>query len=138
MSWRQTKLAYSLIATFSLGIASALAVLGYWPVLPFAGGELMALGACFWMCARRGQETEVVSVREDVVEVAKSYGRQPRTWCFQRPWARVEMLRPRIRTHPSRLVIRSHGRQVNVGDFLTEAERRALAGDLRSAIAGAA
>jgi len=46
---------------------------------------------------------------------------------FPRHWAQVKLRRPASRLHPSRLVIESHGRQCEVGDFLTEEERRGLA-----------
>jgi uncharacterized membrane protein len=46
---------------------------------------------------------------------------------FPRHWAQVKLRRPASRLYPSRLVIESHGRQCEVGDFLTEEERRGLA-----------
>ena len=46
---------------------------------------------------------------------------------FPRHWAQVKLRRPASRLHPSRLTIESHGRQCELGSFLTEAERRGLA-----------
>jgi uncharacterized membrane protein len=46
---------------------------------------------------------------------------------FPRHWAQVKLRRPAARLHPSRLVIESHGRQCELGSFLTEEERRGLA-----------
>jgi uncharacterized membrane protein len=46
---------------------------------------------------------------------------------FPRHWARVKLRRPAARLHPSRLTIESHGRQCELGGFLTEEERRGLA-----------
>ena len=46
---------------------------------------------------------------------------------FPRHWAQVKLRRPASRLHPSRLTIESHGRQCELGSFLTEEERRGLA-----------
>ncbi|HEY0767281.1 MAG TPA: DUF2244 domain-containing protein [Steroidobacteraceae bacterium] len=46
---------------------------------------------------------------------------------FPRHWAQVKLRRPAARLHPSRLTIESHGRQCELGSFLTEGERRGLA-----------
>ena len=138
LTWRQTQLVYAFIATYSLAIAGSLALLGFWPVLPFAGGELVALAACFYACASGGNAREIVDVGESTVAVKKArHGRsEHERWEFQRAWARVKILRHRIDRYPSRLVIRSHGKQVDLGGFLSEDERRALAGQLEKAIAG--
>jgi uncharacterized membrane protein len=46
---------------------------------------------------------------------------------FPRHWAQVKLRRPAASLHPSRLTIESHGRQCELGSFLTEEERRGLA-----------
>lgn len=44
---------YGALAAVSLGIAVAFAALGAWLILPFAGLEIAALCAAFWVTARR-------------------------------------------------------------------------------------
>ncbi len=131
---RQLQLVFVGIATFCLGIASVFAVLGMWPVLPFAGAEVIAVGVGFYLSAMGGRETEVVSVRSDRVAVEK--GRRPvrQRWDLHRAGAQIRLLPPRIRWYPTRLVIRSHGSEVELGGFLNEEERRRLAGELQKAI----
>jgi uncharacterized membrane protein len=46
---------------------------------------------------------------------------------FPRHWAQVKLRRPAAKQHPSRLTIESHGRECELGSFLTEEERRGLA-----------
>lgn len=53
---------------------------------------------------------------------------------FPRHWAQVKLHVPVSRLHPSRLTIESHGRRCEVGNFLTEEERRGLARRLAHAI----
>jgi len=45
---------------------------------------------------------------------------------FRRPWVRLEMRRAPVGHWPSRLLLASQGRSVEVGAFLTEDERVAL------------
>jgi uncharacterized membrane protein len=132
---RQLQLVFLVIAVVCLSIASMFAVLGMWPVLPFAGAEVIAVGIGFYLSAVGGRETEVVSVNSDEVAVEKGRNRLTERWVLQRAWAQIRLLPPRIRWYPTRLVIRPHGREVELGGFLNEDERRQLAGELRDAIA---
>jgi len=131
---RQLQLVFLVIAGICLSIASVFAVLGMWPVLPFAGAEVIAVGIGFYLSAVSGRETEVVSVNSDEVAVEKGRSRLTQRWVTQRAWAQIRLLPPRIRWYPTRLVIRSHGKEVELGGFLNEDERRQLAGELRDAI----
>jgi uncharacterized membrane protein len=53
---------------------------------------------------------------------------------FPRHWAQVRLRRADTHLHPSRLTIESHGRSYEVGSFLTEEERRALASRLMRSV----
>ena len=131
---RQLQLAFLVIATVCLGIASVFTAFGMWPVLPFAGAEVLVVGIGFYLSALGGRETEIVSVNSDKVAVAKGRRRIRERLELQRAWAQIRLLPPRIRWYPTRLVIRSHGKEVELGGFLNEDERRQLAGELRHAI----
>lgn len=134
LSRRQLQIVFAIIAVMCLGIASVFATFGLWPVLPFAGAEVIAVGIGFYLSALGGRETEVVSVQSDRVAVEKSGRRTPRRWELSRAWLQIRLLQPRVRWHPTRLVIRSHGKEVELGGFLNEDERRQLEGELRTAI----
>jgi uncharacterized membrane protein len=134
LSERQLQLAFAVIALICLGIASAFAALGLWPVLPFAGAEIVVVGVGFYLSARSGRESEIVSVADDLVAVERNRRRLHDRLEMQRAWAQIRLLRPRIRWYPSQLVIRSHGKAVELGGFLNEEERHQLAGKLQRAI----
>ena len=133
MTWRQTQKFYGLIASVTLTIACGFALLGYWPVLPFAGLELRVLGMGFWMCAASGRKTEVISIGDTII-VEKGTHTPRRVWQAPRAWAQVQLRRPSVAWYPSRLVLRSHGKEVPLGDFLGEEERRELAGKLKALV----
>lgn len=131
---RQMQLAFLVIAVVCLGIAGAFAAIGLWPVLPFAGAEVAVVGIGFYLSARAGEETEIVSVGGNRVAVEKGRRRIRERFELQRAWAQIRVLRPKIRWYPSRLVIRSHGKAVELGGFLNEQERLQLADKLQRAI----
>ncbi len=134
LNWRQTKLVYATLAAPCLIVAVGFTLMGFWPVLPFAGAEVLALAAGFYLCALSGRKTEVVWIKGDRIAIEK--GRESlRTVCeFKRTWAQIALLPPRIEWYPSRLVIRSHGKQVQLGAFLTDGERERLARELKRVI----
>ena len=122
------------IATVSLGIAGSFAAAGYWPILPFAGLELAALGAALVLSMRQGRMRELIRVDESNVTVRKSHGDQVHEYEFQRPWTRVHLQRSSAGNWPSRLSLRSMGRSVEIGSFLTDEERDGLRGRLTQVI----
>ena len=119
----------------TFGVAGVAALLGYWPVLPFAGAEIALLGWALHANMQRRHEHEHIDISE--TEVVISYARGlPQKVVFPRHWAQVKIRRPKSPLHRSHLVIESHGRAYEVGKFLTEEERRHLAAELRRLIGG--
>ena len=131
----QMRCFFAAIALVSLSLAGGFAVLGFWPILPFAGAELAFLWVCLQCSANRTRETEVIRIDEATVAVERGVETCGRRWTFQRAWARISLEPSKLRLHPSRLLLGSHGKRVHVGAFLTDDERRTLARDLRTALA---
>ena len=119
----------------TFGVAAVATWMGYWPVLPFAGAEMVLLGwALKTNMARRFEREHIeVTEREVIIEFAKG---TPRRVVFPRHWAQVKIRRPKSPLHRGQLVIESQGRGYEVGKFLTEEERRQLAAELRRLVGG--
>ena len=130
LSWRATACVYVSLLLVSGSIAGGMALLGYWPVLPFAGLEMLFLGIVLYVVARQGQQREVISVTPDNILVEKGRFYPEQQWKFLRVWSTVILERCPKRWYPSRLLIRSHGRGVVIGEFLNEEERQRLATEL--------
>ena len=111
-------------------IALVCLYLGFWPVVPFTGLELAALGAALWWTQRDNRRRESIRIGAQQVIVERS-GRRPMRVALTRCWVRVS-LEPDASGRGSRLELGTHGRPVEIGGFLTEAERQALAGSLRA------
>jgi uncharacterized membrane protein len=117
------------LATFT--VAAFFAAQGLWPVLAFAGLEIGLLAWAVGISRRRGAEREVILVSAEDVVVERCGPAGSSRAVFPRHWSRVTLRGPQAALHPSRLTLESHGRACEVGRFLTEDERRDLAGRLR-------
>ncbi len=134
MPWRHQVIAFSIIAAFSLGVAIGFFMQGLTLVLPFAGLELTALGAALYVSAWRGGKREVISITGDSVKVETGRDAPQQEYTFERSWVQVVLEKSWNSWYPSRLLLRSHGKQIEVGGFLNEEERQGLAIALRQAI----
>ena len=127
LSVRGASLFFGSLCFVSFAIAGLLALRGFWPVLPFAGLEMALLGWALWASLGRRFHRQTIIVSDSDVSVES----RDKAYCaqvvFPRHWAQVKLRRPASRLHPSRLTIESHGRQCELGSFLTEDERRGLA-----------
>ncbi|WP_020650587.1 DUF2244 domain-containing protein [Solimonas variicoloris] len=125
---RQAWLFFGLMAATGLGIAGLMAARGLWPVLPFAGLELGALGAALIVSVRRNAYREVVWFTGDNVRI--EFGRLGRgastVVTLSRHWTRAELESGATRHAPMRLWLRSGGQQVEIGRCLTDEERERL------------
>lgn len=117
-----------------LGIGAAFTVFGFWPVLPAAAMEMILLGWALHESLARRHHAEILTITDSDVSIESRDRSRSREIVFQRHWARVRLSLPASRLHPSRLIIESHGRQCELGGFLTEDERRGLALRLRRLI----
>lgn len=127
MSWQTLVSLYLLMVFVSLVIGLAYFHIGLTLVLPFCGLEMLALGAALYVTSWRGSIREVITVDADSVAVETGRDKPVKRYEFQRNWTQVVLEHPQVSWHPSRLLIRSRGRQVEIGRFLNEEERRGLA-----------
>jgi uncharacterized membrane protein len=131
---RSAALFFASICTVSLTIAGAFALLGMWPILPFAGAELLVLGWALKISLRRRYCSQTILLTEERIRVETRDGARCEQAEFTRHWSRVTLHDADTRLHPSRLTIESQGRSCEIGGFLNEEERRALAGQLVRAV----
>lgn len=131
LTWRGTLLFYGGVSVVAMTIAIMFALKGIWMILPFAGIEIIALGACLYICACKTSECEVVHIQKDIVRVERGRNRPHHQVEFLRAWARVDLKTHQQPWYPSRLTIRSMGKEVEIGARINEEERLQLANELR-------
>ena len=117
------RVAFGFILTVTLGIAAAFVLLfGAWPILPFAGIEMGVLYGAFRYMERHACDYERISIRGDRVEVEVREGARITKVELNRFWARVV-----CEGKGTRLALRSHGREIEIGRHLCKEERRDMA-----------
>ena len=127
LSVRGARLFFVAACIAPFGIAGFLALRGFWPILPFAGLEMALLAWALAVCLERRFHSQTITVTDADVSIDTRARARREHVVFPRHWAQVKLRRPAARLHPSRLTIESHGRQCELGSFLTEEERRGLA-----------
>ena len=135
LSVRGAVVFFGSVAFVTFSVAGVATALGYWPVLPYAGAEMLLLAWALHSNMQRRHEHESIDITDAEVIITYAQGNPARV-VFPRHWARVKIRRPHSPLHRGHLVIESHGRAYEVGKFLTEEERRQLAAALRLRIGG--
>jgi uncharacterized membrane protein len=118
-------------ALISGGIALAFATFGAWPVLPFAGLEIGALWLALSHLRRHADDEERIEIMDDRITVVLRNADRCEHHEFSRYWARLQVEKL-SGTENRRLLLRSHGREIEVGRLMTAEQKQALERDLRS------
>lgn len=134
LSWRGNKLFIYFMAVISFGIAGMFALQGAWLILPFAGLEILALTIGLYMCNLRCRDQEVVTIEDGLVKVEKGRQKPCEEWQFERAWVSLELVNSPLHGHPSKLLIRSMGKETEIGKCLTDDERKSLSDSLAKAL----
>lgn len=127
----QERLVFRSLAALCYGMAIGFAVLGYWLVLPFAGIEIGLLAWALGTLRRRERDYETLTIEGDAVVLAWRTGGRSGRREMNRQWVRVacDCVAP---GRSCRLCLCSHGRETEVGLYLSDEARLQLAAILRN------
>jgi len=134
LTWRSTKFLIWFFAGCFAAVGAYFASLGAWLVLPFAGLELAVLAAGFYLSALSGHTTEVIEVDGSDLRVLRGRRGLEEVARFPAHWTRVMLRRDPRGWYPSRLLLACHGKGVEIGSKLVEAEREDLACSLQETL----
>jgi uncharacterized membrane protein len=119
---------FAALSVASAAIGTGFAIAGAWPVLPFVGLEIAALGAAFVLYARRAGDYERIELAQGrlIVEVAEAerlvqYRLDPR---------RARVVLEQGQGYGARVLLREAGKEVEVGRHLDAPSRIEFAGEL--------
>jgi uncharacterized membrane protein len=131
MSWRGLQFVVGVLWLFSAVVVYWAWNLGAWMVMPFSGLEMLLVTAAFYYCAVRARTCEEVALDAQQIRVRRG-ARELKSEAFMpRHWAQVELRKDPRRWYPTRLLLRSHGRAIEIARNLMDEERALLARDLR-------
>jgi uncharacterized membrane protein len=122
------------VVSFLAGVFFFLA--GAWPVTGFLGLDVLLVYIAFRVSYRRARTYETLHLTRHALTVCRvDPAGNERRWRFTPAWLQVLMDDPPARAGP--LTLRSHGKSLVIGGFLTAEERRGLAEALTAALAEA-
>jgi uncharacterized membrane protein len=130
-SWRHNLWVLAALAVPSLGAGIVFAVAGAWPILPFAGIELAALGTALYWVNWKLEYRHVIRFTDSNVLIDKGYFVPKRSWQFVR---KETAIRVSPETHPwqgPEVSVHDRLSETRVGDFLNREETLELLGLLK-------
>ena len=103
-------------------------------ILPFSGLEMLLLGIGLYLTCCKIYVQEVITLSSKSLRIEKGY-KYPHNLCeFDRYWVQVKLDETGFYRKKLKLFIGSHGHFVEVGSFLTDAEKEKLAFELNVGI----
>ena len=127
---RQLLAFYASLCLLSLAIAGMFWHRGATLVMPFAGIELLSVGAALLLYARHAADSESIRLRPGRLIVRRVHGPHVEQVEFAPAWVRVE---PESGDR-SLIELSGQGRRISVGRFVRPELRRQLADELRWAL----
>jgi uncharacterized membrane protein len=130
-TWRANLVFLAGLALLSLTIALIFLLGGYWMILPFTLLELAVVATALYWCVRATHRQEVLTFSVDELLIERGIRAPEQRHVFKRLFARIFVRRPRHPWYDTRIAVRSHGREVEIGDFLGPDDKKALVIELR-------
>ncbi len=115
-------------------LALRLAWMGLWLVIPFLLLDLLAVAAAFYWIRKKNNLRESVRIDKKCLQIKHHEHRKAKSWEFDLNWVKVDLQKNAHPWQPSRLLIGSHGKWVELASFLTDDERADLSYALNRSI----
>ncbi len=133
-SWRANLRFLYLLMAVSLTIGVGFLLMGAWVVLPYSLLEMSVLAACIYYCVRQCNRQEVITISEHRVQVERGVRMPSDRRDYHRIWAQFLVRPPRHPWDPEVVAIRSHGQELEIGQFLNRRDKLKLIAQLRRVV----
>jgi uncharacterized membrane protein len=134
IGWCGLVLFYLFTCLVALGVGLFFAVQGLWLVLPFSGLEMFALGIALYVVSHQTNRRQVITFDNSKVRVEKGAYHCDQSWEFNAGWVRLHYQFTGKFNSGRKLQFECHGSYVEVGEFLDNFEKDALAFQLKDCI----
>jgi uncharacterized membrane protein len=124
------RLVLGFLALFVLAISVGFAFSGAWLVFPFGGLDLLFVYLAFRHMERHAADYERMSLHDDTIVIERGQRGRTRKFEFNRHWAQFDYREPRG-MESGKLILRSHGVDVEFGMYLTDEQRADVARRLK-------
>ena len=123
-------LVFGSLGMFTLAIGLAFALIGAWPIAPFAGLECLALFIAYCWLRRHDEDYELITIEGNDVIVETRNGSKRERVPMSRFWAQVVV--EDVTGGRKRVFLRAHGRQIEFGRLLSDEAKLSVAKRLRA------
>jgi len=130
-SWQANKSVLIAMCCLSGVIAGGFALVGAWPILPFAGLEMLAVASALYYVCWKLQYRHVVTLEENKVRIHKGHYHPRQQWCFDRDNTTIQVV---SQPHPwdaPQISLCNRGEQLTLGEFLSKEDTNTLLQRLR-------
>ena len=116
------------IVLVSLAVGAGFVLVGAWPVTGFLGLDVLLLYLAFRWNFRDASRADFIRLDDEGLSIRRILpSGKTKEWTFETAWVQVVI-------EKKRLWLRSHGKALEIGQYLTADERSSLASALREAI----
>ncbi len=122
------------LAVIALYISSLYVLQGLWMILPFAAISVATLFICLYLRVRANINTEVITFDETTVLVERGCYHAEKSWKYHRLWTKIFVRQPATRGYAKQIIIRSHGKELELGSFLNKKDKEILIKTLKNVI----
>lgn len=119
------------LVSFLTGVAFYMK--GAWPVMGFFGLDVLLIYGAFRLNYRAARLYETIELTDSELTVTRVHpSGRAESWSFNPYWVRLEL--EEMENAANRLSLRSHGRELPFGNFLSDDEKRGFAHALGTAL----
>jgi uncharacterized membrane protein len=133
MSPRALLVILAVVTALNVAFALNLVLRGAWPIAPFMGLDVAGLAWAFRASSLAARRSERVTLTPSRLCIEQRSAKGAATQAEFNPyWVRVDLQWPT--EFSNRLLLRSHGRELQLGAFLAPSVRESFANVLKSAL----
>lgn len=134
MSWKANLYLAASLGFVCMGVAIAMATFGLWMVIPFAGLEVVFIVVCLYLTLKRLSRQEVITVDNEAIKLEWGYNHPDVVVNLPRRWSRLSYQCTDSVFEVGELSVAAHGQRYSLGKCLNKEEKKALYGELQTAL----
>ena len=119
-SWKFNKVVLIAMCCLSGVIAGGFALIGAWPIVPFAGLEMLALGSALYYVCWKLRYRHVVTLKAESVLIQKGHYHPRQQWRFDRHDTTIQVTKQPHPWDALQISFCNRGEQVSLGEFLSK------------------
>ena len=130
-SWQVNKIVLLAMCCLSGIIALGFAALGAWPVLPFAGLEMLALGSALYYVCWKLRYRHVITIGTQTVRIQKGHYFPKKEWEISTQDVALSVVPEKHPWEGPSISVFSKGEEISLGEFLNRDDSLELLSLLR-------